>query len=210
MYYIGLDVSTSCVGVCALDNSGQIIKITHCYLGDIEGLVNKGKHLEGFLSEFRDSLPKLFDEPQFEVSIEEAAQMFKRGMSSAGVISLLNQINGLAQFLAFNIFFKEPVMISAINSRTQVGLKVVPEKKCSISTKEQVRSFFEKRTGMQLSSKTLKSGPRKGMIVFDERNYDSMDAWVIAESLRVSKNGNYNGHTKNKLPRKISRKKIRS
>ena len=114
----------------------------------------------------------------------------------------------MLQYLAFNIFFKEPIMISAINSRTKVGLKVIPEKKCSISTKEQVRDFFEKRTGIKLPDKMLKSGPRKGTVVFDERNYDSMDAWVIAESLRVSKNDNRNGHTKNKPPRKISRKKV--
>ena len=179
MRYLGLDVSTACTGVCVLDNTGKIEKIAYVRLDKQKGLVEKAKRFSEELQQLLDGT----DPTSLRVCVEEAAQAFRRGLSSARTIAVLNQFNGMVQLLASDHTEHEVTTLLPQQCRSACGIKIVPEKKCGVSTKEQVRAAFEAQTGMELPTRELKSGPRKGMIVFDERNYDAIDAWVVARAL---------------------------
>jgi hypothetical protein len=184
MYYLGLDVSTSCTGYCLLDCHGTIVKIGFVDLSKLKGLVTKTLF-------FKKQLEKQIvdiDKQDLKIVVEEAAQAFKKGMSSAQTIATLNQINGMMQLMASTYTnFEIQTVLPAI-CRSANKIKIIPEKKCGISTKEQVRKEFEKQTLFQFEKKELKSGPRKGTFEFDKRNYDSIDAWVASRWLWLTSN----------------------
>lgn len=174
--HLGLDVSTSCTGVCLLDEKGEIVKLGYINLAKQKGLVPKANE---FASKFKEWLPDTSPE-KLLIAVEEAAQAYRRGLSSAKTIATLNQFNGMVQLIAADYTTSLPVTELPVNCRSACGIKTKPQKKCGISTKEQVRVAFEAQTGVHLPKKKLKSGPRKGMMIYDTRNYDAIDAWVVA------------------------------
>lgn len=179
MMYLGLDVSTACTGMCMLDSEGKIVTITHVQLSKHKNLVVKARACEQAIRDVVEGVPP----SDLHVCVEEAAQAFRSGLSSARTISVLNQFNGMVQLLASEHTNHEVTTLLPQQCRSDVGIKVVPEKKCGISTKEQIRAAFESQTGMILPTVQLKSGPNRGKFVFDKRNYDAMDAWVVARAL---------------------------
>jgi hypothetical protein len=183
MKHLGLDVSTSCTGVCLLNESGEIEKLGFIDLSKAKGLIAKANL-------FRDELVAWMPETDPDdllVSVEEAAQAFRRGLSSAKTIATLNQFNGMVQLIASDLTQHDVMTVLPVVCRGASGIKVKPEKKCGVSTKEQVREAFERSTGIKLPNKELKSGPRKGKFVFDTRNYDAIDAWVVSRWSWLSK-----------------------
>lgn len=182
MIHVGLDVSTTCTGLCAVSEEGEILHQSYVRLDNTEEktMISKARKLTEALINLREELSS-----DVCVAIEESAQAFRKGMSSAKTISTLNQFNGMVQLIAWQVFSVEPNLILPVTARSACGIKVVPEKKCGVSTKEQIREHFEKTTGIKLPDKELKSGPRKGTFVFNPRNYDAIDAWVVAEADRI-------------------------
>ena len=74
---IGLDISTSCTGICVLDSkTGQLVKLTHKKLVKFEDEYEKA---DNFLSDWIDPSWKVR-----RIYIEEAAKKFTPGFSSAG------------------------------------------------------------------------------------------------------------------------------
>jgi hypothetical protein len=179
MKYLGLDVSTTCTGLCLLDDDGQIVTVTHVHLSKQKGLISKARTCEQAIR----SIVEGVSPTDLHVCVEEAAQAFRRGLSSAKTIAVLNQFNGMVQLMASEHTSHDVVTLLPQQCRSAAGIKVVPEKKCGVSTKEQIREAFESQTGMALPSVQLKSGPNRGKFVFDKRNYDAMDAWVVARAL---------------------------
>lgn len=180
MIFIGLDVSTACTGVCVLDESGTILSIKY-HDFDKGTSVEKAVYMSSVLEEVKNEFVK---DTEVQVLIEEPAMAFAKGFSSANTISVLNQFNGMCQFLCFKIFGVQPILSPAVSIRKDCNIKVKKEKDCGITTKEQVNIHFESIFGKLFKMKELKSGPRKGTMIFDERNYDAIDAWVAAESCR--------------------------
>jgi hypothetical protein len=76
----------------------------------------------------------------------------------------------------------KPDFMNVNHARKSVGLKI--NRKSSLSTKEQVFEWV-KQNGMAdfpWPTKMLKSGPRKGLVIFDDSCYDISDAFVIAKA----------------------------
>ena len=180
---LGLDVSTSCTGVCLLDHDGKVLHMGYCRTDKQRDPFSKLDVLTRYLIRVLDEVS---DPGSLEVYIEEALKRFRRGMSSAGTIFKLAQFNGMVQLSCYYRLGIVPEMIAATEARKSLGLKVLRESKCGITTKDQVVAFVQDRLGMEFEPKVMKSGPRKGQAVFDERNYDAADAYVIAESGRLS------------------------
>ena len=184
MKYLGLDVSTSCTGLCLLNEEGEIEKLGYVDLTKFKGLLTKAdKFQEEFVSWLSD-----IDPNQLYVAVEEAAQAYRPGLSSAKTIATLNQFNGMIQLVSSQLTKNDVKTILPVLCRSASGIKLISEKKCGISTKDQVRAVFEEQTGRVLPSKKLKSGPRKDMMVFDVRNYDTIDAWVVSRWLWLNRN----------------------
>ena len=131
----------------------------------------------------KDEISKLSKKGNIEnIFIEENLQSFRSGFSSAQTLSTLARFNGVVSYLCFDQFGFEPSFLNVNASRKKIGIKVVREKICGISTKQQVLDWVSLNIPEAYSwpTKTLKSGPRKGQTILDSRCYDMADAYVVA------------------------------
>ena len=172
---LGLDISTSVVGFTVTDFSGKVDKIDFLNLKKIPDLMEKA-----------DQIRILFFELALKhgithIYIEENLQAFRPGASSASTIAKLARFNGIVSYLAYDIFEIKPYFLNVTKARSAVGLKIKRQKKCGISTKDQVLSWAQINLNQfTWPTKVLKSGPRKGTTVFLDECYDMADSLVIS------------------------------
>ena len=173
---LGLDISTSVVGWCVLDkgtgefvSAGAIdLKKTKCVYTKATRVFNELKSL--------DCMHQID-----YVAIEENLQAFRPGFSSAKTLLSLARFNGMVSLYAHDIFGIVPDFINVNHARKAAGLKI--DRKSSLTTKEQVFSFVKLRVpNYEWPMRTMKSGPRKGLVLFADGCYDISDAYVIASS----------------------------
>ena len=80
-------------------------------------------------------------------------------------------------------FTLEPNMINSNHARKTLGIKIQREKICGISTKEQILTWVkDKLPDFAWPTKTLKSGPRKGLEIEGASCYDIADSFVVAKA----------------------------
>ena len=176
MALLGLDISTSCTGWCILDNS----KISTGFID-----ISKEKSTFKKASIVRNKLVEinLFNDIE-NIFIEENLQSFRSGFSSANTLSKLARFNGIVSYICFSEFLIEPSFLNVNTARKSLGIKIIKEKICGLSTKDQILKWAINDTSNSNNmwpEKTLKSGPRKGMVIHDPRCYDMADAYVIAK-----------------------------
>ena len=179
---LALDISTSITGFCVLHKFGDPLHVGHIDL-------RKEKNFFKKIDMVKDKIIELNKQYKFEeVAIEEPLQSFKRGLSSAKTLFTLAKFNGIIQYIVYTLGLV-PTVINVNNARKLVGIKVV--KKSEKNTKEQVLEQVQKLTsGIMWKTKVLKSGPRKGLEIFDECCYDIADAFVIGKAHFIEKNKN--------------------
>jgi Holliday junction resolvasome RuvABC endonuclease subunit len=174
---LGLDISTSCVGWCILDaQDGSVIAANAIALKDISCMFEKAQRV-------KESFLALLDDYTVDsVAIEENLQAFRPGFSSAKTIVTLARFNGIVSWLSYKCMKVEPSFINVNRARKSVGLKI--DRKSSLSTKEQIFEWVRTNhmEDYPWPTKTLKSGPRKGLVIFDDSCYDISDAFVIARA----------------------------
>lgn len=173
---LGLDISTSIVGWCILDKSTQAfisagaidLKKTKCVFHKATCVFNELKSLD--------------HTHQIDtVAIEENLQAFRPGFSSAKTLVSLARFNGMVSLQAHDVFGVIPGFINVNHARKVAGLKI--DRKSSRSTKEQVFDFVKpKLPEYDWPTRVMKSGPRKGLVLFTDSCYDISDAYVIALS----------------------------
>jgi len=133
---IGLDISTSNIGICAIDSEAPLGKKL---LGAIGLQLSKTKGLFAKAELFRSSLIEFVSKIGVEVDaivIEESLQAFRRNMSSAGTIAKLNRFNGIVSYIARSEIGVPLYAANVVSSRKQIGLKLI--KKSPVNTKDQV------------------------------------------------------------------------
>ena len=171
---LALDISTSITGFCVLHQFGDPIQV---------GYIDLRKEKEFFkkVDLVKLKIIELNEKYKFEeVAIEEPLQSFARGLSSAKTLFTLAKFNGIIQYIVFTLGLM-PTVINVNNARKLVGIKIV--KKSDKNTKEQVLEQVQKlASGIIWKKKTLKSGPRKGLEIFDPCCYDIADAFVIGKA----------------------------
>ena len=174
---LGLDISTSCIGCCILNaEDGSVVTASAIVLKDIKCVFEKAHRT-------REALQSIAKEHNVTtVAIEENLQAFRPGFSSAKTIVTLARFNGIASWLSYECTKVKPGFINVNHARKTVGLKI--NRKSDLSTKEQVFEWVKTNgmEGFQWPMKTLKSGPRKGRVIFDDSCYDISDAFVIARA----------------------------
>ncbi len=115
-----------------------------------------------------------------KIIIEENLQAFRRGLSSARTLSTLARFNGIVSFLAQDVFKTEVEMINVNSARARVGLKV--DRKSEVPIKEQILDWIKLQRDFKeynWPTKTMKSGPRKGLVVQAKQCYDIADAAIV-------------------------------
>lgn len=170
---LGLDVSTSVIGVCLYDKEG-LVKLDNIDLRKIKCFFQKCDLVNVY---FTDLLIKFPDVS--EVFIEDILQSFSRGMSSAKTITQLARFNGIVSFIVNKTFGIVPVYLNVNTARKLLDIKI--DKNSNIEKKEQVFLWVDDHlSGYNWPTKTLKSGPRKGETIRSSVCYDMADAYVIA------------------------------
>lgn len=175
---LGLDISTSTIGLCVADTSGAVKILDFVDLSKQKTLFQKAE-------KFKEVLNSLNKKHKISsVVIEENLQAFRPGLSSAKTIVTLARFNGVCTYMASEVFKIEPEFVNVNAARKFVGVKV--NRKSDKNTKQQILEFVQnKDQSLQWPTKVLKSGPRRGNVILVKECYDMADAYVIAQSAVV-------------------------
>ena len=180
--YIGLDISTSIIGICFMDINDNLVLLDSINLKKEKCLFKKA---EVFKKYIEDNASKYQYNSNIIVAIEESFQSFSKGFSSANTLSKLNRFNGIISYIMFSIIESVPCYINVNSARKSLQIKL--NKKLEESTKEQVFKWV--RDDFDLNNikiiwpeKTISRGKNKGLVKFDESCYDMSDAYVICKA----------------------------
>ena len=179
MKVLGLDVSTSNVGLCLLDTerpqNASLVLAIGITIGKKKGLYAKS-------CDVREALERVVREHRIDaVVIEESLQAFRSRMSSAHTIATLNRFNGIVSYVARTVTGAPVVLGNVISVRKALGIKL--DKKSPVGTKDQVLQWVKCQESMAQFSwpiKDIKSGPSKGTSRMADHCYDIADAYVMA------------------------------
>ncbi len=119
---LGLDVSTSIIGVCLLKDN-KIVKADYIDLRKTTGLLHKAQVVEDYINH---NLKHVEIEHIF---IEQALMFFRKGGSTAKTMSILQNFNGVVSWLCFKMLELEPNYVTPISARSKCGIKVPRGKK---------------------------------------------------------------------------------
>lgn len=180
---IGLDVSTSVIGVCVLNHhTGALIDLFPVKLqkASLEDIWDKALDFRLILG--------LKHKPEWVVKrvfVEDVAKVFSPGFSSAGTIVTLAKMNALACLIAMDEFKVKPSFVNVRSARSKLGIKIDTKDKTK-NTKEKVFEIV-----LALNPKfpwiqhVAKTGKHAGNLVYDACNQDMGDAWVTCRGGQV-------------------------
>ena len=172
---LGLDISTSVIGICVLNN-GSLHKVDFINLEKNKNIFEKAEKFKEYLLELKKEVSVS------SVGVEENLQAFRPGLSSAKTIVTLARFNGICSYIAQEVLGKEPIFVNVNSARKNSGIKI--DRKSSKNTKEQILDFVAlKEPNIAWPTRVMKSGPRKGNVVLLKGCYDMADAYVIARDL---------------------------
>ena len=118
MKILGLDISTSNVGVCVVDTEGPQNEFVCLAIG-IPISSKKGLYVKSCV--IQNVLREISERHKIDViAVEESLQAFRRNMSSAKTISTLNRFNGMISFIARDLFDCPLVLGNVISVRNKI------------------------------------------------------------------------------------------
>ena len=171
---LGLDISTSVIGICLLHQNQA--KIDFLNLEKQKDIFRKAELFKKKMIEIKN------DNDITIVGIEENLQAFRPGLSSAKTILSLARFNGICSYISEEVFGLTPDFVNVNSARKINGVKI--DRKSGKNTKEQILDFVSQREPLfNWPTKVLKSGPRKDTVVLLKECYDMADAYIIANSL---------------------------
>jgi len=160
---LGLDISTSIIGVCILKDD-RIIHTDYIDLRKIGDFFKKAQQAETILKEIKKKYNIQY------IFIEQALMFFRKGGSTAKIMSVLQRFNGIISWQSYQIFGMEPNYVTPISARSKCGIKIVKGKKA----KEVVMEHFVKSGEFQIDY------TRYGNV--QKYCYDIADAVVVARA----------------------------
>ena len=174
---LALDISTSITGFCIFNEHDAI------HIGHVD--LRKEKDFFKKVDLVKEKIIALHKQYKFKkVAIEEAFQSFGRGLSSAKTLFTLAKFNGIIQYIVFTLGISTTV-INVNNARKLVGIKINKKDKIK-NTKAQVLEQVQKlNETLTWPRRVLKSGPRKGLEIYDDCCYDRADAYVIGKAYLI-------------------------
>ncbi len=187
MTVLGLDVSTSCVGVCVLSDSWKFLEssseLSPSNLVVLDKIDLKHKDLKSDTlwkkaDFFKQSLiDMLVDVRLDQIFIEDAVMRFTPGMSSSATITTLIKFNAITSCIVRDLYKIDPIHVLPSTARKTCGLKVQQKAKCRKSQKEQV---FDLLAASDLKTIDWPKKVRSKKIV--DWAYDCTDAYVVAKA----------------------------
>jgi hypothetical protein len=181
-YTIGLDISTSIIGICIFKNKA-FEKLIHVDLTKEKCMFQKAKIFE---TEFFENVLRAIDKTFItnkidQIYIEDTLQSFARGLSSARTLMQLSRFNGIVSNIVFRMTRIKPVFINVNTARKSLDIKL--DKNSVKSKKEQIVEWVnEDLCGYNWSTKIISRGKNKGLVKFENFCYDIADAYVICKA----------------------------
>lgn len=178
MIDLGFDISTSVIGVAALNiATGEKVYIGNIKLtsSKLEDEYDKSDVFKVFLS----TLPTEWKVRK--IYIEQAAMKFTAGMSSAQTIMTLGRFNGIISRMLFEHFQIKPKMVHVSSARAKLGIKINRKDKSKTTKQKVLEIVMERNPGFPWVSHVATAGKYKGQLVYDKVNEDMADAWVIVK-----------------------------
>ena len=179
-YIIGLDISTSVVGITIIDTNKALILAdaieTPATCDFWQKMDYVEKEIIAILKPFVGMISAIY--------AEQDLQMFRPGLSSAATLTTLSKANGIVSYIVRRVtgINVEPLNVNA--ARKLVGLTIqrkTRQNPAPPATKAQVIAWVRKKERtIPWQYKTMKSGPRKDQQVEKKCNEDIADSYVIA------------------------------
>jgi len=143
---LGIDVSTSKIGLSIMDYDCNLIKCDVIKLDPKHSLEEKCIFFEDYVSRI-NSLNYINNSKSYyikEVFIESPFMMFSGGKTTAMTMSKLQRFNGMVSYMIRRSLGFDPVLIAANKARGLVGLKVKRGEKAKLKVIEWVQSEYPK------------------------------------------------------------------
>jgi len=167
---LALDVSTSVIGICLLDQNATAGQRR---LQSLEFLnLKREKNLFSKAIDFRDHILKYKSLGVKTVAIEEPLVMYKPGNSRAQILSKLSMFNGMISVICYMVFGIEPIYYNVNHARKLA----FPELK--FKKGEERKMVVWARVAEVFPEVQWLYGPRSGNLV--KTNFDMADSAVVA------------------------------
>lgn len=179
MLVLGLDVSTSCTGICVIDSSvvpddkGSHIRLLDKV--DFKGCKTFFEKADAMQSTLSDILHRQGFKPEI-FALEEPLLGFQKGMSSAATITTLMRFNGIVSYIGRSVYNVDPTYISSAHARKLCGIKMQRTAVAGMSGKEQVFKYMSEHDLKHVVWPVKKSGAPI------DASRDMTDAYVIARA----------------------------
>jgi hypothetical protein len=168
---IGLDISTSCVGIAIVDpETKKLISTEAIDLQKIESVFEKSEMVGATLWQIsqQNNITDVF--------IETALKRFVPGRSRADTIIKLAKFNGIISFIAYDTFGIEPTYLNVNTARSYYGLSFPRGTKGPARKKMVIEAVIEKE------KTTFKWEMARGGKNYKRTTDDRADAVVIARA----------------------------
>jgi Holliday junction resolvasome RuvABC endonuclease subunit len=166
---LGLDLSTSISGATILDSNGKMIYNESWDLRNKKTFPDLFSKIDGVKNKI-DQLFNTYGKPD-KIYIEKTLQAFRPGFSSAKILSMLVQFNGIVSYICYDQYKKMPEYIAAFTSRKACGIKVPRGE----NAKEVVLKYVLDNEPSFVIEYTKFGNPKAG-------TYDKSDSYVIAKA----------------------------
>lgn len=177
-YALGLDISTSHIGVCIIDKNDKIYEffsIDYSKMGELD-IFDKAKL-------FRIKMTDLFEKYNInKIYIEKPLLMFKEAASRIQVIVMLQQFSALCQFILLEMGKNNVLIPSSTAMKAALGVGRKPQ---YITDKKAWTALEFEKIHPEIELKRYKIGKNIGNIHPDE--YDKIDAWMVCKASNLDK-----------------------
>ena len=132
---LGIDVSTSKIGYCVIDDKKNLKEVN--FLKFKDGTLEE-RAQKFYLGELR-RLKYTYNITH--IRIEQPFTMFSGGKTTAGTMSKLQRFNGMISVLAYTLFNLQPELVPSRSARSKCGIKI----KRGEDTKKKIIEWAEQR-----------------------------------------------------------------
>ena len=118
MVTIGLDISSSKVGIAVLDKDENIVLSEVIKFKTNTALEDRAQKFERRMREIEKAYVP------YIIYIEQPALMFKGGRTTAQTMAKLQRFNGMCSYIVSTVFDMVPIMINPRSARSKLGIKI--------------------------------------------------------------------------------------
>lgn len=173
---IGLDISTSCIGLCVLEhNTGKLVSLINYRYGGVafDDIFDKVEHFSRtWHPDLKWNVKRVF--------VEDIAKKFSVGVSSANTIVILAKMNAMISYQMYLKTGLKPIYVNVRSARAILNIKIDTKNKTKTTKEKVFEIVLARNPTFPWVQHLAKAGKGKGTMVYDGCNEDMADAFVAA------------------------------